>query len=211
MIIARGTPHGGSCLYTFAFVFEVKGGRVAASTLVYAALSLCLCLCPSYASAMPARHGCRKVPVAPHRVRGRLTHSPPGPSPPVPHPLAPRRLPPLTLLLADLSLSFHSSVSLRLRSLSLRSLCLCYFFSPPSRASLSLLHLRSRCGRRFFVRSCKRTGQQDLASRTDARLGHREYELGFIILASTRRYSRYIFTHRLSIIVYKFLHLLIPC
>ena len=49
MIIVRGTPHGGSYLYTFAFVFEVKGGRVAASTLVYAALSLCLCLCLSYA------------------------------------------------------------------------------------------------------------------------------------------------------------------
>lgn len=87
-------------------------------------------------------------------------------------------------------------------------------FTPPSRSvsapSLSVpsvsaifFHLRLvplclcyTCDRRFFVRSCKRTGQQDLASRTDARLGHREYELGFIILASTRRYSRYIFTHR---------------
>lgn len=172
MIIARGTPHGGSCLYTFAFVFEVKGGRVAASTLVYAALSLCLCLCPSYASAMPARHGCRKVPVAPHRVRGRLTHSPPGPSPPVLHPLA-SRLSALTTLLSLLISRCLFTPPSRSVSASLRSLCLCYFFSPPSlRASLSLLHLRSRCSRRF-VRSCKRTGQQDLASRTDARLGHR--------------------------------------
>lgn len=158
MIIARGTPHGGSCLYTFAFVFEVKGGRVAASTLVYAALSLCLCLCPSYASAMPARHGCRKVPVAPHRVRGRLTHSPPGPSPPVLHPLASRLSALTTLLSSPISRCLFTPPS-RSVSASLRSLCLCYFFSPPSlRASLSLLHLRSRCSRRF-VRSCKRTGQ----------------------------------------------------
>lgn len=162
MIIARGTPHGGSCLYTFAFVFEVKGGRVAASTLVYAALSLCLCLCPSYASAMPARHGCRKVPVAPHRVRGRLTHSPPGPSPPVPPSSRPSP-PPASYSppCADLSLSFHSSVSLRLPPSSLSApsvsaiffhlrlvpLCLCYTCDRDAVADSSFVPVKERANR----------------------------------------------------------------
>ena len=74
---------------------------------------------------MPARHGCRKVPVAPHRVRGRLTHSPPGPSPPVSSILSPL----LTLSSQLSALTLLALISLVVFSL----LCLAVFdsLSPP--------------------------------------------------------------------------------
>lgn len=74
---------------------------------------------------------------------------------------------------ADLSLSFHSSASPSCSvSGSPRAPCLCHFFPPPLNR-LSLFHPVEVQVVGSFVRSCKRTGQQDLASRTDARLGHR--------------------------------------
>jgi len=81
MIIAcaRGTPQPPLSLCTFlAFVSSRSERRASRRGEHGCFMPRAMCLCPSYARAM--RHGAA-VPgrPSPRRVRGRLTHSPPGP------------------------------------------------------------------------------------------------------------------------------------
>ena len=117
---------------------------------------------------MPAWHGCRKVPVAPHRVRGRLTHSPPGPSPPVSSILSPlstlsSQLSTLTLLALISHCCLFTPLPRRLCLVLSVSLCDSDFCFTSAAVSLSLFHPVEM---QPYI-PAKDRGQQDLVSRTN--------------------------------------------